>query len=78
MKRFSANELAALGAALAMIGELEPGDTVLEENDDGSITANVFGEHFVTGALERVVGQVAQAMWMHGYDRQHVPAPAGG
>lgn len=78
MKRFSATELAALGAALAMIGELEPGDAVLEENEDGSITANVFGEHFVTGTLDRVIGQVAQAMWRHGYDRQQAPAHVGG
>ena len=78
MKRFSANELAALGAALAMIGKLEPGDAVLEENDDDSITVHVFGEHFATGPLDRVIGQVAQAMWMHGSDQQHVAIPVGG
>ena len=73
VKRFSHEELAAIAHALGLGVGLEPGDIVLEEDEDGSIHGHLFGEPLVSGPLYLVMEQLGQALWS--FAKKQVPAP---
>lgn len=63
VKRFTDEELAALVHALVLLAGLEPGDVLLEENDDGTLNGYLFGNLHASGPLHLVLEALGQGLW---------------